>query len=247
MPSVKAPIELERHAERQRAEDRQLVGGIDTLDVEGRIGFGVAQGLGLGEDIGEIATLVAHFGQDEVARAVDDAGDPLDVICRQAFANRLDDRDPARDGGLESHHDTTLARGGEDFVAVQCDQCLVGGDHVLAVLDCLEHQLTRRRVTADQLDDDLDLRILDHREGVVADSADRLEPMDPLRIIRARRGMRDFNAAPRAPRDLGRVARQHGHRAAADRSQTQKSDLHRFHACPLVRRPVSRPVRYPDP
>ena len=38
------------------------MGGIDALDVEGGVGFGIAQALGLGEDIGEGQALVPHLG-----------------------------------------------------------------------------------------------------------------------------------------------------------------------------------------
>ncbi len=142
---------------------------IDAFDVEGRIGLGITQRLRLGQHVGKIAALVAHLGEDEIAGAVDDAGDPLDVIGGQALAQRLDDRDTAGHRRLEGHRHALRLGRREDLVAVQGDQRLVGGDHVLAVLDRLQHQLARRRVAADQFDDDVDIRIVDHRKGVVAD------------------------------------------------------------------------------
>ena len=57
-------------------------------------------GLRLGEHVGELAPGLAHRGQDEVAGAVEDAVDPR-LGCRPALAQRLDDRDAARDRGLE--------------------------------------------------------------------------------------------------------------------------------------------------
>ena len=50
-------------------------------------------------------------------------------------------------------------RGGEDLVAVHGQQRLVGGDHVLAVGDGLQHQLLGDAVAADQFDDDVDVGI----------------------------------------------------------------------------------------
>ena len=40
-------VELHRDAERDRAHDRRLVRGVDSLDVEGRVGLGIAQALRL--------------------------------------------------------------------------------------------------------------------------------------------------------------------------------------------------------
>jgi hypothetical protein len=92
---------------------------------------------------------------------------------------------------------------------------------MLAVLDGAHHQLARRRIAADQLDDDLDVRILDHVEGVVADVTDLVQALDQLGAIVARRRAGDLEAATGAAGDLARVARQHRHRAAADGSQAQ--------------------------
>jgi hypothetical protein len=115
----------------------------------------------------ERQALVAHFGQDEVGRAVDDAGRPFDAVGGQAFAQRLDDRDAAGDRGLEGNHDALLLGGGEDLGAMHGQQRLVGGDHMLAVGDGLHHHFLGHAIAADQFDDDIDFRVIDHGEGVI--------------------------------------------------------------------------------
>lgn len=60
------------------------MGRIDALDVEGRIGFCIAQPLRLLENGIERQPLAPHFGKNEVRRAVDDPGNPFDVIRGQA-------------------------------------------------------------------------------------------------------------------------------------------------------------------
>ena len=132
-------VELHRYAEGDRRQDGELVRGIDALDVEGRIGLGVAQGLRLFQHVVERRPLVAHLAEDEVAGAVDDAGQPLDTVRGEALAQRLDDGNAARHRRLERDHHALGLRRGEDFVAVLGDQVLVGGDHVLAVGDRLHH------------------------------------------------------------------------------------------------------------
>ena len=68
MPFGVGLVELHRDAEGDRRQDGQLVRGVDALDVEGRIGLGVAEPLRLLEHGVERRALVAHLGQDEVAR-----------------------------------------------------------------------------------------------------------------------------------------------------------------------------------
>jgi hypothetical protein len=51
------------------------------------------------------------------------------------------------------------------------EQGLVGGDHVLAVVDRLQHEDPGDVIAADQFDDDVDLGIADHRESVVGHPA----------------------------------------------------------------------------
>jgi hypothetical protein len=131
MPSMWALVELHRDAEGDRRHDGQLVGGVHAFDVEGRVGFGIAQFLRLLQHGGEVQALVAHLGQDEVGGAVDDAGHRFDAVGRQAFAQRLDDRHAAGHGRLEGHHHALFLGGGEDLVAVQGQQAL------LAVTTCL--------------------------------------------------------------------------------------------------------------
>ncbi len=134
-------VELHRDAEGDRRHDGELVRGVDALDVEGRVGLGIAQPLRLLQRSVERQPLVAHLGQDEIGGAVDDAGDPFDAVGGQALAQRLDDRNAAGHRRLERDHHALFLRRGEDLVAVQGEQRLVGGDDVLAVGDRLQHQL----------------------------------------------------------------------------------------------------------
>ncbi len=50
---------------------------------------------------------------------------------------------------------------------MQCKQRLVGGDHVLAVVDRFQHQLFGNAITADQFDDDVNVRIAHHAESII--------------------------------------------------------------------------------
>ena len=75
---------------------------------------------------------------------------------------------------------------------------------MFAVVDRSHHQLTRRLVAADQFDDNGHLRLIYHREGVLADG-DPIE-IDAGEVRLPRRGVGDANTASGAARDLLLIA-----------------------------------------
>ena len=76
-------VGVDRPAEREARQDRQLVGGVDPVDVEARIGLGIAELLRLGQHLGEFAPALAHRRQDVVRGAVEDAVDARQRGCRR--------------------------------------------------------------------------------------------------------------------------------------------------------------------
>ena len=81
--------------------DRQLVRGVDAVDIEGGIGLGIALGLRFRQDGAEIRAALFHIGQDEIAGAVENARDALDRVRRGPLAQSLHDRNTARDRRFE--------------------------------------------------------------------------------------------------------------------------------------------------
>src|SRR5690606_23435565 len=224
--------ELQRNAKGDGGENGQLVGGVDALDVERRVGLGIAEALRLGERIVEALLLCAHGRQYEIPGAVDDACDAPDAVAAQALADHLDDADAAGDGGLERHHHAALLGALEDLVAVHGDQRLVGGDHVLAALDGGEHEIVGGALdAADQLDDDIYLGVVEKlaRVGREAHPLQRAAA-HALRI--AHQCAAHVDGAPRPTRDLVAVALEHVDRAAANGADAGDADLDRFHRTP---------------
>ena len=66
-----------------------------------------------------------HLGEDEVARAVENAVERLDLIGREALADVGDDRDAAGDRGLEGNRAAQLPGAVEQLGAVLGQQGLV--------------------------------------------------------------------------------------------------------------------------
>ncbi len=121
-------VGVDAGAERQRGEDGELVRGVETADVESRVGFGVAKPLRFGEADGERKLFLFHARQDVIAGAVEDAGDAPHRIARQTFAKRLDDRHAAADGGLEGERRAVPLGKPSEFDAMRREHRLVGGD-----------------------------------------------------------------------------------------------------------------------
>ena len=155
-------------AERDAGQNRELVRGVDPVDVKRRIGLGKAFRLRLRQDIGKVAPGVLHGREDVVAGAVEDAINPLDRIGRGAFAQALDHRDTARHRRLElQRHARCLGRL-RQFQPVVRDHRLVGGDQRLAPAQRGACAGQRRSVgAADQFDHHVDIVARGQRGHVV--------------------------------------------------------------------------------
>ncbi len=226
-------VELDRDAVGDGGNQRRLVGGIDPFDIEGRIGFGITQALGFLEHVVKGQALVAHFGQDEIGRAVDDAGRPLDTVRRQTFAQGLDDGNATGHRGLEGDHDALLLGSREDFRAMHGEQRLVGGNHVLAIGDGLHHHILGHAVAADQFDDDVDFRIIDQREGVVGHpgrTAGNLPGQFDIPVGHSRNAYRTTGAAG----NFFCVAIENGPGTTADGADADKANIYGFHVQSLM-------------
>ena len=147
-------------------EDGGLVEDVDALDVEGRVGLGVAELLGFLERVGEGKAVLAHAGEDVVAGAVEDADDQVEAVGDEPLADGLDDGNAAGDAGLEEELAAMPADGVEDLRAVLAEQRLVGRDDDLAGAEGAQGELAGDRGAADELAHDVDLGVVDDLERV---------------------------------------------------------------------------------
>ena len=220
-------VEVELGAEREARQNGELVRGVEAADVEGRIGFGIAELLRFLQHLGERAVLVGHRRQDEIAGAVEDAVDARHLIGGKRLAQRLDDRDAAGDRRFEVERDALLLGELGELDAVLCEQRLVGGDDVLARAERrLDRILGNAVGAADQLDEHIDAGIARERDRIV-------EPLDAGRVDA--RGPCPW----RAP--ICRRARQAGRRARPKRALCVWSSSSR--PAPTVPRPAMPRVR----
>ena len=142
--------------EGQVREDRQLLGGVAAVDVERRVGFGIAESLGFLERVGVGDAFLVHLAEDEVGRAVENAVERQDLVRRQALADVGDDRNAAGDGGFERDRAAQFAGPIEQLRAMLGQQRFVGGDDVFAAFEQLQHDRAFGLQAADELRDDFD-------------------------------------------------------------------------------------------
>jgi len=88
-------VEIGRRAESQPRQQRELVGGVASADVQCRVGFGIAEPLRVLENVVEVPPGGFHLRQDVIAGAVQNAAHGDHAVGDQALAQRLDDGDAA--------------------------------------------------------------------------------------------------------------------------------------------------------
>ena len=209
---------------------------IDAVDVEARVRFGIAEALRLGEDLGEVAALGFHLGQDEIAGAVEDAVDAGDLVGGGAFAQPLDHRHAARHRGFELERQAGILGGGGELQAMMRDHRLVGGDQALAAVQRRAGQGEGGAVrAADQLDHHVRPGMARQRGGIV----DPVEARDVDAAILGpvARGDGDhFDRPAGAAGDQRRIRVDQADHARADGAQACKCDTKRFGHCQLIPR-----------
>ena len=121
----------------QRRHNGDFVSRIMSFNIKSGVGFGVTQFLCQLQRIGKTLSFFAHLREDKIAGAVDNARNRLNAVGRHAFAQSLDNRNPACDGGFKMHHHIFLSSGGKNFIAVFGKQFFIGGNHVFTVFNGL--------------------------------------------------------------------------------------------------------------
>ncbi len=205
---------------------------VETADVEGGIGFRVAEPLRLAQALREGQTLRFHSGQDVVASAVQDAIDALDGIAGQSLAQGLDDRNSARDRSLEGERGALfLGLRGEPH-AVLGEERLVCGDEGFARA---ERGFRRRKrgaiLAADQFDEKIDAGGPCQSHAIVEPGeAGEIDPPLFLPLAGRDSGYCDLPAGP-APQRLGLPAEQR-YNSGSNGAETGNADAQgRRHGC----------------
>ena len=149
-------IDGDSHIEADGGQDRDLGGGVEAVDIGGGVGLGKAVVLSFLERL-IVGKTCLHAREHVVGGAVDDADDRSDVVGAEGVLQGTDDGDAATDGGAEAQLKVVLMREGRDILARRGHDGLVGGNHVLAVLQCLGNHVLGDAGAAEQLDNQIDV------------------------------------------------------------------------------------------
>jgi hypothetical protein len=221
-------VKLHPNAKSNGRHQGGFVRGIHAFDVESGVGLCITQCLGLLQHSVKRQAFVAHLRQNEVGRAIDDAGNPLDAVGGQALAQGFDDGNAPRHRCLESHDDALAVRRFKNLCAMHRQQGFVGGDHVFARSNGGHDQLTGNAIAADEFHHDVNIGVGHHRTCIV-DHGD-MGPHNLAGAIGVQIGHHgDFNAATCAALDFLLVALEHFKSAFAHGPNAQQAHLNRFH------------------
>ena len=217
---------VERHvaAEREAREKRELVRRVVAPDVARRVGLRVAEPLRLGENLVVGAPRLLHLREDEIARAVQDAGDRGHAVSREARAERSQDRNPSRDRGLDAEAGAFFARERLQRGPVPGEEHLVRRHDTLARVQRGADEAVRGLDSAEQLDDEVDPRVRRDGSEVVRPAHAGPEAWIALSVrIAVRDGHeRETDTAPGA--EIGRLPREEARERPAHRAEADQAD-----------------------
>ena len=104
-PRDRYAFEIDRGAKGKAREDRQLVRGVDAVNVKARISLGIAKRLRFTEHIGKIAAFAFHRRENIVAGAVEDPEHPRNLVRGSTFAQAFDHGNATGDRGFVFERD----------------------------------------------------------------------------------------------------------------------------------------------
>ena len=116
----------------QIRQNADLAARVNPLHIGGGVCLGIALGLSFLQSLLKGDAALDHAGQDIVGGSVQDAYDLFDLVACQALVQGTQKRNGAADTGLKQVVDILLFGDGQQFLAVSCNQLLVGSDHMLA-------------------------------------------------------------------------------------------------------------------
>ena len=215
-------------AEGQVGQNGQLLRRVAAIDVHRRIGFCIAQPLGLVDRVGIRRAMRFHLRQDVIARAVENGVDRLDFIGREALTDVGDDRNAAGHRGFKGDRAAQFAGPIKQFRPVGGQQRLVRRDDVFSASQQFEHNRAGRPEAADQQRHDRDFLVAGDPLDVIGQDAGRQDDIARFAQI-ADHDLLEHQLASRMARNPVAVIEQQACDARADRAQPDDGYLRVLH------------------
>ena len=166
--------------ERDGCQDRHLAGCVESLHICRRIGLSISELRRKCQCLRELHSLLCHFGQNKIRRAVYDAHDLGQMICCKGLLQRCNDRNRSCHCRLKHQITAVLLSDFHEMTMVRCNQILIGGHDMLSGRECLPDVGPCRLDAAHQFDHDLDRWIIQYLLPVIRD---QLRMSGPLRCF----------------------------------------------------------------
>ena len=147
-------------AKGQGSQNAHLAAGVMALHIGGGVLLCKTVGLGQRQCICKGHILLDHLGQNKVGGAIENTGNALNMIGRQALSHGTNNGNTAAHGRLNQIIYIVGFGTGQQLRSLLRHQLLVGGDHALAAGEQLHGKVKSRVHPAHGLCHDLDLRII---------------------------------------------------------------------------------------
>ena len=145
-----------------RSQNGDLGSSIKAIDVGRGIGFRKTLFLGFLQRILVAHAVFVHARDHVVGGAVHDAHDGIDAVGNKGVLQGNDDGNSAANAGLKRNFYALFFRQAHNLFAARSHKGLVGGNHALAVLQGADYHFLGEGGTADELDNQIDLRVVNH-------------------------------------------------------------------------------------
>ena len=221
-------VHRDARVEADGCQNGDLCGGVETVDVGGGIRLGIAQTLGVRQDLVKRQPLALDAREHIVRRAVHDAGDGEDLVAGKRMLKRLDDGDATGHCSLAAQLNARLVGHAGKLAHAMRKHRLVGADHMLACRKCSLENLTGGMVAADELHHDVNLGV-GHSLAPVR-RKDALRKSQLLGMARAASaGPLQAQVDPIRGKIVVMMALEQPHETAADSAESDNRNVHHAH------------------
>jgi len=204
------------------------MGRVDPLDVVSRVCFGETERLGFTEDNVESLAFIGHFCQYEVGCTVHNPQQGLNPVSHKAFLQGLDNGNSAAHAGFVSYIYAFFFGCFKYFIAVGCQERLIGRYHVLFMVEGFQYKRAGRLIPTYEFDDYIYFRIIPDRPGIGGKNI--LVNVNTPRRCYVQIGNFFYDKPrPQPLFDKPGLILKHLHYACSDRAETDQSDVYILH------------------
>ena len=148
--------------ERNGSQDGNLSSSIKAVNIGSGISFCKAPFLSFLQRVLVAHAVFVHAREHVVGGTVHDTHDGIDAVGNKGVLQGNDDGNSATNAGLKRNFYALFFRQAHNLFATRSHKGLVGSNHALAVLQSTDYHFLGEGSTADEFDNQINLRIFNH-------------------------------------------------------------------------------------